>query len=312
MKKTLAALAAAGALVLAGPASATEMWEPHLPGVDEGLAAGALPPPGVYGILDNYLASLNIYNQNAKKVTNSGLSALVEVPVVLWATGVKVLGADYAVAIAQPFDYTSFAPQQAGTGGPGNWGTFNTVLVPGQLAWTLGDFHVNAGLSILLDDATSTMADVIKRHYLKGGLPSGIGYTVIQPDLGLSWLHDGWNISASLHLPIAVDADVAPGWNYKSGNMFEADYTVTKTIDKWTFGAGAHGVNQLNSDTCKGALCGLGNSTNAHNIEVRYGVGPIVGYQFGGINIQATWNHDVYTRNAPGGDIVNVRFLVPF
>ncbi len=67
---------------------------------------------------------------------------------------------------------------------------------------------------------------------------------------------------------------------------------------------GAYQVSQFNSDT--------NNGQNVHNIESRFGLGPIVGYQFGGINVQAQLNESVYTRNAVGGTYFNVRFVVPF
>ena len=302
MNKLLSTAILVGAVVLAGQASAEELWDPHLRGVNEGLAAGALPPPGVYGVLNNYWASYTLRDQNGKSISGTGLSALVEVPVVLWSTGLKVLGADYAVAIAQPFDFTSFAPQGSGSG---NWGTFNTILIPGQLAWTFGDFHVKAGLSIYLDDASSTMADIINGHKLNGGLPSGNGYTTIQPDLGLSWLSNGWNVSADLHLALPVDATTAHNYSYQSGDEFAADYTVSKTIDKWTFGLGLHQENQLNADTLNG-------HTVANSTVTNFGIGPLIGYQFNGISVLAEWNHNIYAENDVAGDFFNVRFVVPF
>ena len=304
MKKMLSAMIVAGAMTLAGQASSEELWDPHLRGVNEGLPAGALPPPGVYGVLNNYWVSYTMRDRNGKSVGNTGLSALVEVPILLWSTGLKILGADYAVAIAQPFDYTNVGSGYGVGSGSGNWGTFNTILIPGQLAWTFGDFHVKAGLTIYLDDASSTMADIVRGRRLNGGLPSGNGYTTIQPDLGFSWLHDGWNVSADLHLAVPVDATTAPGYRYQSGNQFAADYTVTKTIDKWTFGLGMHQENQLNGDTLNGRS--VPNST-ASNL----GIGPLLGYQFGGINVMAEWNHNIYAQNDVAGEIFNLRFVVP-
>ena len=312
MKKMFSAIAIAGAMVAAGSASATELWDTHLPGSDEGLAAGALPPPGVYGILDSYLATnYSAYSTGGKVVPNTNLTALVEVPIVLWSTGIKIFGADYAVAIAQPFDFTSAGegygfttPSKYIAGTSGNWGTYNTVLIPGQLSWTFGDFHVKTGLSIYVADASSTVADVWKGTFNNRGAPSGVGYWAIQPDLGLSWLHEGWNLSASMHLPIPVSSTSGGGVNYRSGAIFEADYTATKTIGKWTLGVGGYQVNQLNTDTLNGK--------NAHNIDIRYGLGPIVGYQFGGVNLQATLNQSVYTQNSVGGMFINVRAIVPF
>ena len=75
MKKILGPLVVAGTVVLAGQAPAEELWDPYLRGVNEGLAAGALPPPGVYGVLNNYWVSYSIYGSNGKKV--SGQSAKI-------------------------------------------------------------------------------------------------------------------------------------------------------------------------------------------------------------------------------------------
>ena len=302
MKKLLGAMIMTAAVTLAGQASAEELWDPHLRVVNAGLAAGALPPPGVYGVLDNYWVSYTWHDQNGKTVSGTGLSALVEVPIILWSTGIKILGADYAVAVAQPFDYTSYTPQGAGNG---NWGTFNTILIPGQLAWTFGDFHVKAGLSVYLDDASSTMADLVKGRRLNGGLPSGNGYTTIQPDLGLSWLSDGWNLSADLHLAFPSDATTANGYRYQTGDEFAADYTVAKTLGKWTVGLGLHQENQLNADTLNGR-------TVPNSIATNFGLGPLVGYQFDGVSIMAEWNHNIYAANDVAGDIFNLRLVVPF
>lgn len=301
MKKILAAAALMGAVMASSTASATELWDPQLKGVNEGLAAGALPPKGVYFILNNYWANYQKRDGDGNRVHGTNLTALVEVPVLLWSTGLKVFGADYAVGIAQPIAYTDFEAQGKGSG---NWGFYNTILIPGQLSWKIDDFFIKPGLSIYLDDASTTPADLVKGKRLNGGLPSGNGYTAVQPDLGLSWLHDGWNLSADLHLTIPVDATHAPGYEYKSGVQFSGDYTATKTIDKWTFGLGAHQQNQLNSDTLNGREV-------KDSIVASYGIGPIIGYQFGGLSVMATWNHNVYTQNDVGGDFLNLRFVAP-
>src|SRR5882672_3588514 len=87
-----------GSALAASQASAEELWDPYLRGVNEGLPAGTLPPPGVYGVLDSYWMTYDLRGSNAKKVADTGLSALVEVPIVLWVPGIKIFGADYAAA----------------------------------------------------------------------------------------------------------------------------------------------------------------------------------------------------------------------
>lgn len=300
MRKLLSAVVMAGAATFAGQAWAEQLWDPYLRGVNEGLAAGALPPQGVYFVLDNYLAEYNLYSPGNKQAPNTGLTAFVGVPIVLWSTGVKILGADFAVAVAQPFDYTSVNSGYGHPPGQGNWGTFNTILVPGQLAWTFGDYHIKTGLEVYLPTASST----VNTSNWRGGLPSGNDFWAVQPDLAFSWLHDGWNISADLHFAFPVSSSNTAAGSYHSGNEFAADYTVAKTFGKWTFGVGAHQENQFNADTLNGASV-------PNSIVTNFGLGPLVGYQFGGIGVIAEWNHNIYARNDVAGNFFNFRFVVP-
>ncbi len=324
MKNILSAIGIAGTLLLGGQASASELWAPQLPGADIGLAGGAAPPPGVYAIWMNYWAEYKGYGQAGGPTggshSNAGanLSALVEVPILLWVPGVKILGGDFWTAIAQPFDYTSYGPTNSASTGSGNWGTYNTILFPAFVSWTFGDLHVATGLRVHVANASTTMSQVANGEWIgrKSGLPSGNGYWTIQPDVAISWLHDGWNLSAWWHFPVPVSSTTATDYNYRSGAQLEADYTVAKTFGKWTVGIGAYQLNQFNSDTCSGVACpnyfGTHPSTNNHKIATRFGMGPIVGYQFGGINVDLTVAQSIYTRNDVGGLFANLRFIVPF
>ena len=67
MNKYMLMAAMAGSVIVAGAASATELWDPHLRGVNEGLAAGALPPQGFYFINDSYFLSYESTNDKGKK-----------------------------------------------------------------------------------------------------------------------------------------------------------------------------------------------------------------------------------------------------
>ncbi len=319
MKKlTCVALAALGVAIAAGSASAEELWDPHLRGVDEGLAAGALPPPGVYGILDNYWAGYSQYNSSGHK-TGAHLDALIEIPIVLWNPGIKVLGADYAMAIAQAGDYTNFkSANNAGLSNNAHWGTFNTILVPGILSWSLpNDLHVKTGLTIYMDDASSSPNSPPNG----GGVGAGNGYWSVEPDFGISWLHDGWNVSADMQYVYNFadssyqvknpNTNIVGGYSYTSGQEITGDYTVTKTIGKWTFGVGGFSLNQINNDSGQGADyagCGKSNGCKAQS----YGAGPILGYQFGGISIVGEYSHNIYTENDVAGEMLNVRLVAPF
>jgi hypothetical protein len=298
---SLASVALAG-LYAAAPISATELWDPHLRGVDEGLAAGAAAPPGVYGVLDNYVASFAKFDKNGHK-TGVKLDALIEVPVLLWQTGYKVFGADLSMAIAQPFDYTNLrVPGIAGLSDNAHWGTYNTIIVPVQLSWALPeDFHVATAFSIYADDASSAPGNAAAG----GGVGSGNGYWTIEPSLGLSWLHDGWNLSMNIRYDYNFKNHKT---DYTSGKEIAIDYTMAKTIGKWTVGLGGHAQNQINSDSGAGAIeegCPANNGCKIRN----YGIGPLIGYQFGGLELLAEYNANISTKNQVGGNFVNVRLV---
>jgi hypothetical protein len=308
-----AVFAVAGSMLAVSVAKAEELYDPWLRGISEGTPAGALPPPGVYGNLDNYWVDYTLHDDKGNSIPGTHLNLLVEAPAIIWVPNIKILGASYGAAILQPFVYNSYAPTQDQHSGAGNLGIFNTILVPGMLSWALPhDFFVRTGLTVYLNDASNSMADLHQGKLKNGGLPSGMGYTVVQPDLGLSWLHNGWNVSVNAHLDFPVQGDNVDNYHYRSGSQFATDYTITKTIGAWTVGVGGEIEGQFSKDTCGGSLCpyqGKVPSSIAHN----YGVGPIVGYQFpGGMQVTALWNHNTSTISDVGGDFFDVRFTTPF
>jgi len=303
---------------------AEELWDPHLRGVNEGLDAGALPPTGLYFINNAYWATYSLHNNNGDKVrdlfgdgtnVNSRLDAYVDVPILLWVPGCDILGAKYGVAIAQPFDYTnSPGIASALSGGVsnsangGNWGTYNTVIVPYILSWSLPyDLHVATNLSVYIPDAsTSPYNQTLKHDMTNGGLPSGNGYWAFEPGVGISWLHDGWNVSADLHLSLPLENEST---HYTSAPEFWADYTIAKTIGKWTIGLGAYEENQTGQDKDNR----LGGTSQVKNgkITENFGMGPIVGYNFGPVIVSASYNWGIYTKDDVGGDFLNVRMIIP-
>jgi hypothetical protein len=303
MKRILLAAVALTTLLAATQASATELWDPHLRGTDEGLAAGAALPPGVYGVWDQWYSSMAVYNSGGHD-TGVHVDALVEVPILLWQSGYRLLGGQYSAGLALPFDYTN--TRIAGVGAladNGHWGTFNTILIPGQLSWTLPhNFHAKLGLTVYLDDASSSPGNPAPG----GGVGSGNGYSTIQPDLGISWLKDGWNLSVSTHYAVNMKNTKT---DYQSGDEFMADYTITKDIGKWTVGLGGYSENQLSSDTGTGAAA----CTNNGGCRVAiYGIGPLVGYNFGGAIGMIEYNAAFANKMDAGGNELTVRLVIPF
>ncbi|TAK90833.1 MAG: hypothetical protein EPO09_16540 [Aquabacterium sp.] len=299
---TLCITIALGLLSGTRQAQAMELWEPHLPGLDSGLAGAALPPEGLYGVVNSYWAHGTKFD-NAGNKTSLTLDALIVVPVVLWSTGVKVLGADYAVALSQPYDYTNVKLAGESTlSNNGHWGSFNTVLVPGILSWTLPNaLYLKTSLLALLNNASSSPSN----PPANGGVGAGNGFSSWMPELAVSWLKDNWNITADMYYSFN---NKNKDTGYKTGQIFEADYTAMKTMGKWGAGLGAYQVYQVTSDTGPLAADCEQSGCKAR----RFGIGPLVSYQFGGLNLSAQYARDLSTRNAMGAQIFNVRMIVPF
>lgn len=296
MKKTvLTAGCLATVLASGAPARASELWEPHLRGINEGLASAVLPPKGFYFLDYNYFWSVAATNDVGQR-TGIKLHTYVNVPALIWAPGIKIFGADYAFSIAQPFDNLSAWNVPSGNGE--HWGAFNTQIGVGTLAWTLPHgLHIATGLTIAADDATSTAANPPKG----GGLGSGNSFWDIQPRLALTWFENGWNISADIYYDHSLEDHKL---HYQNADEISVDYTVTKTIGKWTLGLGAGQQNQLGEDTIKGVRQG---GTMAKN----FSIGPILGINFKYFGIMAIFNKEIVTNNDVGGDSLNIRFFIP-
>jgi hypothetical protein len=318
MKKLLLAMCLCMAVVMVvAPAYAEELWDYHLRGVDEGLAAGALPPQGFYFIHDSYFApTYHGFDDKGHSQTTTQLFGYVDVPILVWATGLKFLCADYAVALAQPFDYTNLRLQNQGgaTGVPGlnqwnggsQFGAFNTILVPVILGWKLPcDFRVKFAFAVGFDDATTSPANRVtgQRYQPDGGIyaEAGNGYYTFTPTIGLSWLHGGWNISADINYTIATKDTTT---DYQSADELAIDYTISYTWKKWTFGLGAFQENQTGADKQYGSPVPGSRVTN-------YGLGPLLGYNFGPCSLMIMYNWDVMTKNDVGGEWFNARLIVP-
>lgn len=315
MNKNLCAVALFVVLLSTVRVHAEEVWDPRLRGVDEGAPSGALPPKGLYFLNTFYVSPDKRINESNGKPNpaNLKLQDWVEVPLLLWVPGVTVLGADYGAAVAQPIVSTNLSMGN-GTELGGHVGTFNTVAVPAILSWSLpADFHVRTAFAVYVNDASSS-AEVGHLPSPSTAVPSGMANWTFAPSVGVSWLHDGWNVSVLMEYDTSTadphSSKSAVGGKYQSGDQVALDYTIAKTVKEWTVGVGAYQLSQLERDkfqasptTAYGPQLGTMNSG--------FALGPIVGYDFGKIKLEAVWNHPLMIHNDSAGDNFFVRAVVP-
>jgi hypothetical protein len=222
--------------------------------------------------------------------THNGVSAAVDVQGFVFVPGWTFLGATYDAVFAQPFI-------MAGVAGPLNLnpnfpsvfaGMHNSYIVPVELSWKLGTsgFVVKTGLGIYTPDGT-----------IQG--PAGLNnvgnpwWTFI-PELIVSYLKDGWNLTASFQEEFNTKNTVD---GYTTGDIFHADFTATKTIGKWTFGPVAYYVGQVTDDSCPASCTILGGSTLAHVQSYSiWAVGGLIGYDFGPVSVSLWATNEVSAK----------------
>ena len=279
MKSNIKALlAAAGLAAFAfSPADAFEggvQWQSK-PGVFIGASAG-VPPPGIYMFDQVFTYQTNVSGPVTSAIgTHNGVQAAVDIQGFVFVPGWTFLGATYDAVLAQPFGMVSVGrplsdnPTQVDMFS----GVHNTYIVPVELSWKFGTsgFAVKTGVGIYLPDGCTTGA-------AKLGCEAN-PYTTYQPEAIISYLKDGWNLTAAFYEEFNTANRVT---NYTTGDIFHADITATKTIGKWTFGPVAYYVAQVTDDKCPASCVATGESLLGHSQRFSFwAAGALVGYDFG-------------------------------
>src|ERR1700722_16529 len=286
-----ALLAAAGIAAFAfSPAYANEAGFGSMTKAGSFIGASAgVPPPGIYMFNQVFTYQGNLAGPGTSSLgTHVGTHADVDVQGFLFVPGWTFLGATYDAVIVQPFVDASFGtPINVATSG-----MFNTYIVPVELSWKLGTsgFAIKTGLGIYTPDGTINNGT--------GGASTGavafghgnVGnpFWTFQPEVIVSYLANGWNLSAAVYEEFNTASTIS---HYTSGDILHADFTATKTIGKWTFGPVAYYFGQVTDDSCPVSCVALGQSigTHAQRYDV-WAVGALLGYDFGpaAVSIWAT------------------------
>lgn len=298
--KALLAAAGLAALAFSSPASANEAG--ILPQTKGGLLIGSsagVPPPGIYMFNQVFTYQANItgpITSTAGIGTHNGFQAAVDIQGFLFVPGWTFLGATYDAVLVQPFVMQSvgnpLGSSPALLGGTSSQfsGAHNTYVVPVELSWKLGTsgFAVKTGLGIFAPDGTVTG--------VAGTGNAGAPFWTFQPELIISYLANGWNLTAALYEEFNTANSVD---NYTTGNIFHADFTATKTIGKWTAGPVAFYMAQVSDDKCPVGVCTainpLGTAGNASRWHV-FAVGGLVEYNFGPASLSVWATQDVVTK----------------
>ncbi|WP_263264109.1 transporter [Pseudomonas sp. RIT-PI-S] len=285
MDKSKSLLACCSGVLAACIGQSAQAIEPGYPGwtMPPGVTIGsnaAAPPPGLYSFNQVYTIQATLTGPGGAANTKLHLGSAAFG--LTWAPGWDLLGGTYTATVVQPFTYAKLgAPLDDHRSG-----MHNTYVMPAAISWKVADsWYLKAGLGVGVPDG-SIQGDT--------GLDSiGNPWWTFQPNLVLSYLNHGWNITANVSEEFNT-----PNWktDYKMGNVLHLDLAATKTIGKWTVGPLATYVGQITGDD---------SSSYYHDRIITdhfnvISVGGLVGYDFGGPRLNVWAAKDINT-NASGG-----------
>ena len=288
------AVAAASMLTcLAG--HATEGGGTLYPNGAEAFAAGAMPPPGIYGMVfgNRYSADrVNSAEGDNLRVPGFKVTANVVVPRFIWVTGANVLGGDLSWHVLAPIvdlkaSVAGRTQSQSGVG--------DITTGPGLGYHHSANLHSLVGLDFYLPTGKYDRNDLAN---------IGRNYYAVEPLYILSYIDPkGFNGDLKFgYLFNARNKDT----DYRSGQEFHVDYAAGWGLGNgWTVGAGGYYYQQVSSDRQAG-------TTLANSKGKAFAIGPALKYDSGkGWFATLKWQKEVLTENRAQGNAVWLKAVFP-
>lgn len=280
---------------LIGSANATEGGGTLYPNGADNFAAGAMPPPGTYGMLflNHFSADrVNDADGNNLNVPGFKVTANAVVPRFIWVTNTRALGGDLSWHAIVPF--VNLKVSIAGNS---------------QTKTGIGDITTGPGIGY---------HHSAKLHSLLGVdfyLPTG-GYDKNdQANIGRNhWAIEPLYILSHID-PGGFNGDVKAGYifnarnkdtDFRSGQEFHFDYAAGWGLGNgWTVGVGGYYYQQMTSDRLAGSA--VPNSKGK-----TFAVGPSVKYDSGkGWFATLKWQKETMSENRAQGNALWLKAVFP-
>ena len=276
----------------------------YLRGLSIGDPAAATAPPGLY-FEETMMGAPNLPGRG--QVAGTNVFAALSNSLLFWSTGWNILGANLGIAASQTF---SEVGAWTTPGGAPYTGTtlyptvHNTWFMPASLSWNLGNgLFASMGFAFYAPDGST---------YDNSPNPD---YWTYEPHVAISYLANGLNLTANFvydfntasagHTGVfAGTAAAAFGSGYRSGDEAFLDLTATKKFNKWELGPVGFIKDQTTSDTPGGGfscatMAAVTGATCGRARQV--GLGGLVGYDFGLVNLKFYATDTVYNKDDYGG-----------
>lgn len=281
--------------IVSGQTFATEGGGSIYPHGSENYMSGALPPPGLYGLMyaNHYSADrVNDGNGNDLQVPGFKVTANVAAPRIVWLPGTKLLGGDLALhAIVPIVDLkVSVAGMSQSKSGIGD-------IVVGVAA----GYHHSQNLHSLAAIDVFAPTGGYDRNDLAN---IGRNHWAAEPVYSVSYI-DPAGFNGDIKLGYLVNARNRDT-DYRSGQEFHFDYALGWGLGNgFVFGAGGYVYRQVTADRQSGAT--LSNSKGQ-----AFAIGPSVKYDSGkGWFVTAKWQKEVKAENRAQGNALWIKAVFP-
>lgn len=261
----------------------------------ENYMVGAVPPPGLYGmVFTNHYSADQMNDPTGKDLGIPGfkVSATAIAPRLIWVPGVKVMGGDLVTHVVAPLVNLKVS-----------------ALGVSQSQSGLGDMTVGVGVgyhhSPQLHSAVALDLILPTGDYDKTNLANiGRNYATIEPVYALTYV-DPKGFNGDLRLGYLINQR-NKDTDYTSGDEFHFDYAAGWGLGNgWTIGVGGYYRQQVSLDEQAGVK--LANSKTSG-----MAIGPNIKYDSGkGWFVAAKWQFESRVKNGTEGTALWVKAVFP-
>lgn len=261
----------------------------------ENFMVGAVPPPGLYGMVFTSRYSADEMNDPTGKdlgIPGFKVRATAIAPRLIWVPGVKVMGGDLVTHVVAPLVNLKVS-----------------ALGQSQSQSGLGDMTVGVGVgyhhSPQLHSAVAVDLILPTGDYNKTNLANiGRNYATIEPVYALTYV-DPKGFNGDLRLGYLINQR-NKDTDYTSGDEFHFDYAAGWGLGNgWTIGVGGYYRQQVGLDKQGGVK--LANSKTSG-----MAIGPNIKFDSGrGWFVTAKWQFESRVKNGTEGDALWVKAVFP-
>ena len=331
-----ASVATATLLIGAGQSFAAEPgdFQATLRGVTIGLPLAALPPPGLYAGLENFIGpnAVGKGQNSAAAGANRGNGLTVFgaaiIPSLLWVPGWNVMGADVGFAVVQPL-YTiaglqtnctnigvgcvGSAPIAFGAGTGAFFENVHNTIWSSTLSWNWHNgWFTSVGFDFQGPDG-SQYNGTLNQDYWTWSPRFAVAYLSKQWHLQANFEYDihtasaghtGTYAAVAYNVPGPGAAYAAPGIGYTTGNQLFIDWSAKYLVGKWQFGPVGYFKFQTTDDSPgSGWTCAALAASVAYGPSMGCGratdiaLGAMAGIDFGPAELEVVVTDSIYTRD---------------